>query len=86
MILLGVAPLAIELEKNTTEQENIIHIAERNNVIKAMLKNVAFIYFCDRLNLKGVENEKIEKSFFICFRGGINSLYFRKNFIFGGWM
>lgn len=68
MMLLGAVLSVIELEKNTVGQENIIHIVKRNNIIKAMLKNIAFLDVYAKFSLKGVYDAKIKKSFFIYFR------------------
>ena len=53
--------LVIELEKNTVGQGNIIHIVKRNNVIKAMLINIAFLDVYDKFSLKGGRMHRLKK-------------------------
>lgn len=63
MMPLGAVLSAIELEKNTVGQENIIHIVKRNNIIKAMLKNIAFLDVYAKFSLKGVRMQRLKKVF-----------------------
>ena len=63
MMLLGAVLSVIELEKNTVGQENIIHIVKRNNIIKAMLKNIAFLDVYAKFSLKGVRMQRLKKAF-----------------------